>query len=318
MSAQGLLPHGLRLPAILDDFVEPDRTGSVLSVSRAGFHRVAYVEWGDPNAERVALCVHGLSRQGRDFDRLAACLAARGWRVVCPDLPGRGQSDWLRNPDDYNLPQYMMDMTVLIAHLRVTEVYWVGTSLGGLTGMVLAGQKSSPVRKLVINDIGPFIPWQGLHRLALAVRNAPRTFVSMDAAVAFYRVHLAPFGNLSEAEWRHLARYNLKEQPDGSLRKLSDPEITAAFRPGWIFNLSLWSYWDAITCPTLVLRGAESDLLLPPTAREMGRRGPKAEVAEIPGCGHAPALMSAAQIEIVTAWLEAREPAPVRERSADP
>jgi pimeloyl-ACP methyl ester carboxylesterase len=292
-------------PNLLETFVEPDRAGSVLSLSRAGFHRIAYVEWGDPLAERVVLCVHGLSRQGRDFDRLAAALAARGWRVVCPDLAGRGRSDWLGHPEDYNLPQYVMDMTVLIAHLGVAEVDWIGTSLGGLTGMVAAGQANSPIRRLVINDIGPFIPWQGLHRLAHAVNEAPRTFPGFDAAVDYYRVQLAPFGRLTEAEWRHLARYNIEEMPDRSFRRLSDPEITAAFRPGWFFNLSLWTYWDAITCPTLVLRGTESDLLLAQTAREMARRGPHAEIVEIAGSGHAPALMSDDQIEIVTNWLEA-------------
>ena len=285
--------------------MEPDRTGSVVSVSRAGFHRLAYVEWGDPAAERVAVCVHGLSRQGRDFDRIAANLAARGWRVVCPDLPGRGRSDWLRNREEYNLPQYVMDMTVLIAHLRVMEVDWIGTSLGGLIGMVMAGQTDSPVRSLVINDIGPFIPWQALHRLATAVRNAPRHFPDLEAAVAYYRRNLAPFGDLSEQEWRHLARYNLEQQADGTWHKRSDPEITAAFRPGWLFNLSLWTYWDAITCPTLVVRGAESDLLLAHTALEMSLRGPKAKVVEIPGVGHAPALMSDNQIDIVTSWLGA-------------
>ncbi|HYZ64381.1 MAG TPA: alpha/beta hydrolase [Acetobacteraceae bacterium] len=292
------------MPALLDDFVEPDRAGSVTSVSRAGFHRLAYVEWGDPAAERVALCVHGLSRQGRDFDRLAAALAARGWRVVCPDLPGRGRSDWLRNPDDYNLPQYVMDMTALIAHLGVAEVDWIGTSLGGLIGIVMAGLAKAPVRSLVINDIGPFIPWQALHRLATSVRNAPRQFPDLDAAVTFYRRHLAPFGELTDREWRHLARHNLEQLPDGSWEKLSDPEITAAFRPGWFFNLSLWTYWDAITCPTLVLRGELSDLLLRPTALEMSLRGPKAKVIEIPEVGHAPALLSLDQIDIVSDWLD--------------
>lgn len=294
----------LRPPALPDTFLEPDRSGSILSLSHGGFHRIAYVEWGDPGADRVALCVHGLSRQGRDFDRLAAALAARGWRVVCPDLAGRGRSDWLGVPDDYNLPQYLMDMTALIAHLGVAQVDWIGTSLGGLTGMVAAGQAHPPVRRLVINDIGPFIPWQGLHRLARAVVAAPRAFPSFDAAVAYYRVQLAPFGRLTDAEWQHLARHNVDEKPDGSCRTRSDPEINATFRPGWFFNLSLWTYWDAITCPTLVLRGTESDLLLAQTTRDMARRGPKAEIVEIPGCGHAPALMSEDQIEIVTEWLE--------------
>ena len=294
------------------DLVEPDRSGSALSLSRAGFHRVAYVEWGDPAADRVAICVHGLSRQGRDFDRLAASMAAAGWRVICPDLVGRGRSDWLRNPEEYSLPQYVMDLTVLLAHVGAKVVDWIGTSLGGLIGMIMAGQPNSPVHRLIINDIGPFIPWPALHRLATSVRNAPRAFPSLDAAVAFYRTDLAPFGDLSPVEWRHIARHNLEQQADGTWHKLSDPDIAAAFRPGWFFNLSLWAYWDAVTCPTLVLRGAESDLLSRQTALEMSKRGPMAKVIEIPGCGHAPSLLKRDQVGIVLEWLAVRHDRPSR------
>ena len=288
----------------METFRQPDRTGSVLSISKGGFHRVAYVEWGDPAAERVAVCVHGLSRQGRDFDLLAARLADMGWRVICPDLVGRGRSDWLRNPEEYTLPQYAVDMTVLLARLGVTKVSWIGTSLGGLIGMTLACLPRSPIARMIINDIGPFLPWQALHRLADTVRTAPNTFPSFDAAVVFYRKTLAPFGILSDAQWEHLARHNVLEREDGSFEKLADPEITAAFKPGWFFNLSLWTQWDTIACPVLVLRGAYSDLLLPSTAREMSTRGPKAEVFVIPECGHAPALMSEDQIALITGWLQ--------------
>jgi pimeloyl-ACP methyl ester carboxylesterase len=285
----------------------PDRDGHILGLSQQGFHRISYVEWGDPRSDRVALCVHGLSRQGRDFDSLAAALASQGWRVVCPDLVGRGKSDWLRDPEEYTLPQYAMDMTALIARLGVESVDWIGTSLGGLIGMVVAGAPRSPVRRLVVNDIGPFLPWQALHRLAGAVRETPRSFASLDAAAAHYRKVLAPFGHLSDGEWRHLARHSLAETEDGEWRLLYDPAITAAFRPGWFFNLSLWGYWDAITCPTLALRGVESDLLLPATADEMTRRGPRATVVEVLGCGHAPALMDDAQIDAIMDWLHATE-----------
>jgi pimeloyl-ACP methyl ester carboxylesterase len=291
----------------LDGMPSPDREGFILGLSQRGFHRIAYVEWGDPHSERVALCVHGLSRQGRDFDSLAAVLASQGWRVICPDLVGRGRSDWLPDPEEYTLPQYAMDMTALIARLGVKEVDWIGTSLGGLTGMVVAGQKDSPVRRLVINDIGPFLPWQALHHLSGAVREAPRGFASLDAATAHYRRVLAPFGHLSDDEWRHLARHGLTEAEDGTWKVLSDPMITAAFRPGWLFNLTLWNYWDAITCPVLALRGVESDLLLPQTVEEMTSRGPKTTIVEILGCGHAPALMDDQQIDAITDWLHATE-----------
>ncbi|MGI4939685.1 MAG: alpha/beta fold hydrolase [Janthinobacterium lividum] len=281
----------------------PDRNAWVSSISKRGFHRIAYVEWGDPASERVAVCVHGLSRQGRDFDVLASAMARQGWRVICPDLPGRGRSGWLRDPQEYNLPQYAMDLATIIARLGVANVDWIGTSLGGLIGMVLAGQKNSPIRKLVVNDVGPFLPWQALHRLGNSVRNAPRTFPDLASATTHHRTVLAPFGQLTDGEWEHLARHSIVEMEGGDWRKRCDPEITAAFRSGLFFNLSLWSYWDAIRCPTLVLRGADSDLLLPSTAKDMTRRGPRADLVEFADCGHAPALMDELQVGTVIGWL---------------
>lgn len=285
------------------DALTPDRQGWVLSVSRRGFHRIAYTDWGPEDSRRVVVCLHGLTRQGRDFDPLARTLADRGYRVVCPDLVGRGRSDWLRDPEEYALPQYAMDMTVLIARLGVEQVDWIGTSLGGLTGMVLAGQANSPVRRLVINDIGPYLPWAALYRIGSYLRDAPRRFDSIEQAEAHLRVVLAPFGDLNDAEWRHLTEHGLDVEPDGRCRVLCDPGIARAFRAGLFYNLSLWTYWDAIRCPTLVLRGETSDLLLPATASEMTRRGPRAELVEIPGCGHAPALLDPAQIAVVADWL---------------
>lgn len=291
-------------PTAPSQFREPDRKGVISSLSRRGFHHIAYVEWGDPAAERVAICVHGLSRQGRDFDVLAATMADQGWRVICPDLVGRGRSDWLKDAEEYNLPQYATDMAAIIARSGAATVDWIGTSLGGLVGMVLAGQARSPIGRLVINDVGPFLPWQALNRLATSVRSAPRTFPTMAAVEQHLRTSLAPFGDLTDAQWQHLAEHGVRQDPDGLWRKRADPDITAAFRPGLFFNLSLWNYWDAITCPVLVLRGATSDLLLPATAAEMMRRGPGADIREIPGCGHAPALMDPAQNSIITEWLD--------------
>lgn len=282
----------------------PDRRGFVTGISKHGFHRIAYVEWGDPATPRVAICVHGLTRQGRDFDPLAAALADRGWRVICPDLVGRGQSGWLRHPEEYALPQYAMDMTTLIARAGVEKVSWIGTSLGGLIGMVMAGQERSPVERLVINDIGPFLPWQAMMRIGNDIRNAPTSFASYDSAVALYRKVLAPFGKLSDPEWDHLVRHSVRRDPDGKWRALCDPGIAAVFRPVFLYNLSLWSYWDAISCPTLVLRGAESDLLLRSTASEMTRRGPRADLVEFADCGHAPALLDRQQIDVVADWLK--------------
>ena len=142
----------------------PDRTGSVRGWTRRSFHRIAFTDWGPAFAVRPVLCVHGLTRNGRDFDHLAAALAAAGRRAICPDLPGRGQSERLQDSGDYVLPQYCSDMTVLMAALDATEVDWIGTSLGGLIGMVLAALPGSPIRRIVINDIGPHLPWAGLLR----------------------------------------------------------------------------------------------------------------------------------------------------------
>jgi pimeloyl-ACP methyl ester carboxylesterase len=280
------------------------RISDFLSISKLHFHRISYTEWGNPKSDRIVICVHGLSRQGRDFDALAQALAARAHRVVCPDLVGRGRSGRLSDPEDYALPQYAVDMTMLLARLGADQVDWIGTSLGGLIGMVMAGMPNSPIRRLVINDIGPFLPWAALRRIGDAIRSAPREFPDLTSAEAHFRAAHDTFGPLSDADWQHLAKHSVIRGPDGHYHMHFDPGIAEAFRPGRVYNVSMWGYWDAIHCPTLVLRGAESDLLLPQTAAEMAQRGPRAEIVEIEGCGHAPALMDEAQIRIATDWLE--------------
>ena len=166
-------------------------------MSRLSFHRIAYTEWGPEDARRVVVCVHGLSRQGRDFDRLAAFLAQHDYRIICPDLPGRGRSDWLKDPDEYGLPQYCVDMTVLLASLHAESVDWIGTSLGGLIGMVMAALPGSPIRRLVVNDIGPFLPWSALYRIGTYLRQMPTEFPDFAAANAYYREILSTFGELA-------------------------------------------------------------------------------------------------------------------------
>jgi pimeloyl-ACP methyl ester carboxylesterase len=292
-----------RMLRVADDAIGP-RYGSVLSISRAhGFHRIAYTEWGDPRSERVALCAHGLTRQGRDFDYLAIELARRGYRVVCPDLVGRGLSDNLKDPEEYALPQYAMDMTVLMARLGIPSVDWIGTSLGGLIGMTLAGQGRAPIRKLVVNDIGPYVPWLALHRIGWYLRQAPESFPDYASAELHLRTVLAPFGELSDSDWRHLTKYSVARQPNGRYRMLYDPGIARVFRPVLFYNLTLWRYWDAIICPVLLLRGEYSDLLPSDLAWSMTRRGPEVELVEIPGCGHAPALLDEDQIRLVADWV---------------
>src|SRR3712207_4093075 len=183
---------------------DPDRSGRLRGLSKAGFHEMAYVEWGPQQSERVVICVHGLTRQGRDFDPLAAHLAALGYRVICPDLVGRWQSGRLLDPSEYTLPQYCSDMSALIARSGTSQVDWIGTSLGGLIGLTLAGLPGHPIRRLVVNDIGPVVPIPGLQRIAQYVAEMPPAFDSLDEAERYLRQVLAPFGDLSDEHWQHL------------------------------------------------------------------------------------------------------------------
>lgn len=267
------------------------------------FHRVAYAEWGDPDSAHIIVCVHGLSRQGRDFDALASALAELGYRVICPDLVGRGRSGRLRSAEQYGMLQYCADMAALIAHLGTNRLDWIGTSLGGLIGMMLAAAEGTPIRRFVINDIGPFLPWAPVRAIADRLRAAPRRHADLEQAEARLRTAYAEFGSLTDAQWRHLAEHSFLPDDEGGWRPHYDPGISRQFEPGRVYNVNLWRYWDAIRCPTLLLRGADSTLLLPKTAEEMTRRGPRANRIDIEGCGHAPALLDEAQIRIVTDWL---------------
>lgn len=271
------------------------------SLGPQGFHRIAYTEWGRPDDRRVVVCVHGLTRNGRDFDFLAESLE-NSFRIACPDLAGRGRSGWLPQPADYGLPVYMADMAALIARLGVDEVDWIGTSLGGLIGMALAAQPNSPIKRLVINDIGPFLPKEALQRIGEYVGTDP-TFESFEAVETYMREVYAPYGDLTDAQWRHMTEHSARKQAGGHWRLHYDPDIAVGWREAVDHDLDLWAMWDAITCPVLVLRGALSDLLTVETAERMLVDGPDAEVVEIPGVGHAPALMSEEQISVIREWL---------------
>ena len=285
-----------------------------------------YSDWGDPGAARVVICVHGLTRNGRDFDYLAQALLPE-FRVVCPDVVGRGKSDWLDVKEDYGYPQYCSDMAALIARLtgdpavggllgrlarllgRATSakkrIYWVGTSMGGLIGMVLAAHPKCPIDRLVLNDVGAVIPGAALERIGSYVGKELR-FKSFEELEAHMRAIHAPFGPLTDAQWRHLATHSAKRHEDGSWGMSYDPGIAIPFRKWPFVDLDLWQQYDAIRCPTLLLRGAQSDLLLKDTALAMIRRGPKPKLIEFAGVGHAPALMAQDQIDAVREFLEAR------------
>lgn len=280
---------------------EPRRR-SVQCASAKGLHRMAYLEWGDPRNRDVLVCVHGLARTGRDFDTLAAALCGQ-FRVVCPDLAGRGDSDRLADPRLYVIPQYLSDLVTLIARLDVEVVNWLGTSLGGLVGMALAAQPGSPVAKLVLNDAGPVVTKVSLERIA-SYLGKEMQFPSVEAAERHIRAISAPFGPHSDAQWRFLTESWLRPNPDGTWRAHYDPRIAEVYRATLPDkDLELWGLYDAIACPTLVLRGGHSDLLSRDTTRAMMARGPKARVVEVPGVGHAPTLMHEDQIEIVRQFL---------------
>lgn len=274
----------------------------VQCASPRGLHRISYLEWGDPGNNRVLICAHGLTRCARDFDALAAAMQDH-YRVVCPDVAGRGGSDWLADPMLYQLPQYLADMVTLIARLDVETVHWVGTSMGGLIGMALAAQPNTPVRRFVINDAGPVIAKVSLERIATYVGMAP-VFPTLEAAGQYVRAISATFGPHSDAEWRFLTEVVVRRNDDGSWRMHYDPKLAEPFRAQMPEkDLELWPLWDAVRCPTLALRGALSDLLTRETCAQMAQRGPRAKVVEIPGVGHAPTLMHADQIAIVREFL---------------
>ncbi len=311
------------------------RHGHLLCLDPNGFHRIAYTEWGDRSNPHVVICAHGLTRNSRDFDFLAMALA-RDCRVVCMDIVGRGDSDWLEDKKDYGFPQYLADAATLIAHVTTPEpkngcaflgrlfahttpprLDWIGTSMGGLMGMMLAAKTSTPIRRLVLNDVGPLVPWSALARLKGLHIGLKARFSDLQEVEAHLRVACASFGPLDDAKWRHVARHSARQLEDGSYALAYDPGIISALRnhntegiefgTDFFMGVDLWPVWDAVRCPTLVLRGAESDLLLPGTTQEMTQRGPRARVVEFPGIGHAPWLMTDAQIGVVREFLLAED-----------
>lgn len=281
------------------------REGKVKCLSTAGFHQMAYVEWGAADNPKVLVCVHGLTRNGRDFDFLARALAA-DYRVVCPDVAGRGKSDWLSNKSLYVMPQYCADMATLLARLNVETVDWLGTSMGGLIGMALAAQPGNPIRRLILNDAGPVVSAVSLARIGDYLGSPPR-FDSIEQAEAYVRAVSVPFGPHTDAQWRHLTVHAVREAADGKIEFRYDPGIAQVYKQGQQLSggkdVELWPLFDAITCPTLLLRGEQSDLLAPQTAQAMTERGPRAQWVEIPGVGHAPTLMDEAQIAPVRNFL---------------
>jgi pimeloyl-ACP methyl ester carboxylesterase len=277
------------------------RHHTVQCLSPVGLHRMAYVEWGEADNPHVVVCVHGLTRVSRDFDDLAQALASR-YRVVCPDVVGRGDSDWLKDPKLYAVPQYVSDMVTLLARLNARELDWVGTSMGGMIGMGLASLPNSPIQRLVLNDVGPVLKKEAVQRIAEYTGKAP-DFPDLDAATAYVKKVSAPFGLKTEAQWRQITQTVVRPSATG-LRLHYDRDIAVPFRLAPpVADLELWNFYDAILAKTLVIRGEHSDLIDRATVAQMCSRGPKAQAVEAPGVGHAPMLMDPEQIQFVTDFL---------------
>jgi pimeloyl-ACP methyl ester carboxylesterase len=277
------------------------RSNAVTYLLGTRFYRMAYVEFGNPAAPAV-LCVHGLTRNGRDFDPLAEALADR-FHVICPDLPGRGKSDWLAEPLAYQPPSYVVALAHLLAALG-KPVAWVGTSLGGICGMMSAAAQGAPITRLALNDVGPFIPAAALQRIREYMLAAPERFATMGALAAHLRVVHAPFGRLSDAQWAYLARQSARPvlgEGGGAFAMHYDPRIVEPLRHPVPLDVDLWPVWERIEVPRLVIRGESSDLLLPETYERMLAEGAHGHV--VAEAGHAPALMDEPTIAVIRAFL---------------
>lgn len=282
------------------------RTEFVQCLSPDGLHRMAYKEWGDANNPNVLVCVHGLTRVSDDFDVLARELCDQ-YRVICPDVVGRGRSSWLRNPKNYQVQQYVADMITLFARLKADHMAYLGTSMGGLIGMGIASMPGNPINQLILNDIGPSLDAVALNRISQYV-SQPMRFPTFDEGAQYIRSVSLPFGPHSEEEWHKLCKDVLRQDKDGMWIRHYDLSLGMSMQAvtpdlAQAMQVMMWSAYDAITCPTLLLRGAESDLLSRETALQMTKRGPKVKLVEFEKVGHAPTLVHPDQIAPIKQFL---------------
>lgn len=281
----------------------------VKGLSFQGFHRVHYTEWGeDRNGENSVVCVHGVSRNGRDFDYLARKMKDE-YRLICPDMVGRGKSDHLKASEGYDYLQYNADMNVLLARLNVPKVDWIGTSMGGIIGMVFAAQSQTPIRRLILNDIGPFIKRDRLNEIGEYIGRSGE-FRTQKLAEAYLREAYSEFGPMSDEDWAEMVEHSTYRTRKGLYRMRLDPGVGDSFRERIsLFDVNMWDSWDNILCPVLILRGKDSTFFARETAEEMLSRGPQATLVEFDGCGHTPTLRDDAQCEVVMNWLKDTETA---------
>jgi len=266
---------------------------------------LSYVDWGAADSGKVALCVHGLTRNSRDFDSLARHLVSLEYRVIAVDVAGRGNSAWLSDPAQYVVPTYAAQLAQLVQLLEIESLVWIGTSMGGIIGMILAAGGETFINRLVLNDVGPFVPAAALQEIQAYVGMAPRFETLEELEQHLRRIH-APFGALTDDQWRHLATHSSRETKDGWVLSY-DPEIRIPFAEASGEDVDIREVWEGIRCPVLVLHGEESRLLSREVCDRMQATGPRASVVHLPGIGHAPALMSLDQHMAISDWLEVRD-----------
>lgn len=274
-----------------------------------GFHRINYLEWGDANkfdTQETLICVHGITRNSRDFDFIASQLCSK-YRVICPDVVGRGDSDHIDSDDGYNYLQYNSDMNALIARLGVTECNWLGTSMGGIIGMVLASMPQSPIRRLIVNDIGPEVSRSALVALGEYIGKEGE-FQSQKEVENYLRSVHTEFAPMTDEDWEHMAKYSSRRTRKGTWRLKTDRQVGEAFRDSISYhNVDMWNTWEQISCPVLVLRGKNSSFLSEETAQKMLACGPKATLVEFDDTGHTPTLRNEEQVKIVADWLAGKK-----------
>ncbi|QLE98625.1 alpha/beta fold hydrolase [Neptunomonas phycophila] len=275
------------------------RTDYVLGLSTAGYHKMAYREWGHLDNERVLVCVHGLARNGRDFDDIAKALS-RHYRVICPDIVGRGESDWLKDPTGYTFAQYLSDIMSLLARLNVKEVDWLGTSMGGLLGIMLAAYPNSPIKRLILNDVGPFVSKEALKRIGEYLK--PSWYESVADAKAAMQANYPALRYIREEQWQHLVRYGYRLDSKGWTQHY-DPAIGDMARANSSEDVDLWPFWQGIQCPQLLIWGEASDVLRRDTVEQMQQLNPALSLYALPDIEHVPSLMEEEHIETITTWL---------------
>jgi pimeloyl-ACP methyl ester carboxylesterase len=273
---------------------------SVQCVNPGGTHEIVYSEFpGDP--QKTVICVHGLSRNGRDFDWLALALSIAGYRVICPDMAGRGRSKKFENPAFYNYPQYISDLTILMQKTNTVSCDWIGTSMGGLIGMMIGVQPATPIKKLVINDIGPFVSKESLEHIRNYVGLNP-IYPDWESFYESFKKRMVPFGLKNSAERDFMAHISAEENLMGGYRVNYDTNIIAGMGDGPLADLDLWAMWTLVKQKMLILHGADSDVLSNDTLHQM-MINKQATAVSFAGIGHAPALLSADQISVVKNWL---------------